>query len=94
MPGAPGLREHPRGTSLPGDVDSGPLILGLSTSASGVALGSAVLFGDRAMAAALAGLAEATGAPVEFGGKRRATSAVGCRWGMRSSPGRWRRMAG
>ncbi|WP_212816600.1 hypothetical protein [Polymorphospora rubra] len=68
---APGVREHPRGTDLPGDVDSGPLILGMSASASVVALGDAVLFGDRRTAAALSGLAETTGFAVESGGQRR-----------------------
>lgn len=71
VPGAPGLREHPRGVDLPGDVDSGPLILGLSASASVVALGDAVLFRDRRTAAALTGLAEVTGMAVEIGGQRR-----------------------
>ncbi|WP_236700479.1 hypothetical protein [Allosalinactinospora lopnorensis] len=67
----PGIREHPRGDDSPGDVDSGPLILGLSASASAVALGDAVLFGDERAAAALTGLAEATGMAIETGGKRR-----------------------
>lgn len=68
---APGIREHPQGVDLPGDVDSGPLILGLSASASVVALGDAVLFGDRRTAAALTGLAEATGFAVRSAGQRR-----------------------
>jgi hypothetical protein len=71
IPGIPGVREHPQGTDLPGDVDSGPLILGLSASASAVALGDAVLYGDRPAAAALTGLAEATGFAVEWNGSRR-----------------------
>ncbi|MFC3999749.1 hypothetical protein ACFOVU_27800 [Nocardiopsis sediminis] len=68
---APGTREFPQGDGSPGDVDSGPLILGLSASASTVALGDAVLFGDAASARALTGLAEASGVPVEAGGQRR-----------------------
>ncbi|WP_245646108.1 hypothetical protein [Nocardiopsis trehalosi] len=67
----PGIREHPRGDDSPGDVDSGPLVFGLSASASTVALGDAVLFGDAAAAAALTGFAEATGTAVETGGQRR-----------------------
>lgn len=67
----PGIREHPAGDDSPGDVDSGPLVLGLSASASAVALGDAVLFDDEQSAAELTGLAEATGMAVEFGGKRR-----------------------
>jgi hypothetical protein len=69
--GIPGVREHPQGTDLPGDVDSGPLIHGLSASASAVALGDAVLYRDRSAAAALTGLAEATGLPIEWNGARR-----------------------
>jgi hypothetical protein len=71
VPGAPGFREHPRGVGSAGDVDSGPLVLGLSASTSVVALGSAVLFGDRRVARALTGLAEATGMAVEYRGQRR-----------------------
>ncbi|WP_018353005.1 hypothetical protein [Longispora albida] len=61
VPGAPGLREYPRGADGDGDVDSGPLILGLSASASAVGLGTAVIFGDREVASELAGLAAVTG---------------------------------
>ncbi|MBB4957198.1 hypothetical protein [Micromonospora polyrhachis] len=71
VPGAPGLREHPQGVDLPGDVDSGPLIFGLSASASAVALGDAVLFGDRRSANALTGLAETTGLAIEYDNQRR-----------------------
>jgi hypothetical protein len=71
VPGAPGTREHPRGVDKAGDVDSGPLILGLSASASAVALGDAVLFRDGRTAGALTGLAEATGMALEYGGQRR-----------------------
>ncbi|GIG60161.1 hypothetical protein Lfu02_45330 [Longispora fulva] len=61
LPGAPGIREFPRGASGGRDVDSGPLVFGLSASASAVGLGTAVLFGDQRTAAELSGLAEATG---------------------------------
>lgn len=71
VPGVPGFREHPQGNPGAGDVDSGPLILGLSASASVVALGTAVVVGDQATARALSGLAEATGGAVEYGGQRR-----------------------
>ena len=67
----PGVREFPRGDDSPGDVDSGPLVFGLSASASTVAIADAVLAGDTATAAALTGFAEATGTAVEWGGKRR-----------------------
>jgi len=71
VPGVPAVREHPRGVSRPGDVDSGPLVLGLSASASTVGLGTAVVHGDRATARALAGLAEATGMPLRWRGRTR-----------------------
>ncbi|WP_212845505.1 hypothetical protein [Catellatospora sp. IY07-71] len=71
VPGLPGVREHPRGVDAPGDVDSGPLFRGLSASASAVALGDAVLYGDRPAAAALTGLAEGAGLAVQWDGTRR-----------------------
>ncbi|GIG08096.1 hypothetical protein [Catellatospora coxensis] len=71
VPGAPGVREYPQGVELAGDVDSGPLIWGLSTSASAVALGGAVVYGDGEAAAALTGLAEAAGLAVQWDGERR-----------------------
>ncbi|MDA8369310.1 MAG: hypothetical protein M0026_05525 [Nocardiopsaceae bacterium] len=67
----PGVREHPQGDGSPGDVDSGPLVFGLSASASTVALGDAVLFNDGDAADALTGFAEATGSAIETGGERR-----------------------
>ena len=42
-----GVREYPRGGEGHGDVDSGPVILGLGVSASGFGLASARRFGDR-----------------------------------------------
>ncbi|MBB6173749.1 hypothetical protein HNR23_003809 [Nocardiopsis mwathae] len=66
----PGVREYPRDDDSPGDIDSGPLIYGLSASASTVALGNAILFYDKPTADALTGFAEATGMAVESGGRR------------------------
>lgn len=71
IPGVPGIREYPRGVDGSGDVDSGPLPFGLSFSASAVALGDAVLYGDSRTASALTGLAEATGLPFSWGGRKR-----------------------
>ncbi len=45
--GLPGAREYPVGTDGVGDVDSGPLILGFSLSATGVLPGAARLQGDQ-----------------------------------------------
>jgi hypothetical protein len=69
--GIPGIREYPRGADGAGDVDSGPLPLGLSFSASTLALGDAVLYGDTRAASALNGLAETTGLPFSSGGHKR-----------------------
>ena len=66
-----GVREHPAGVSKPGDVDSGPLVLGLSLSASAVTIGAALANGDGGLATALAREAEVLGVPVSWHGKRR-----------------------
>jgi len=42
-----GIRERPRGVDLPGDVDSGPLVLGVSPSATGFMLAAARLDDDE-----------------------------------------------
>lgn len=44
--GLQGFREWPRGNSKGGDIDSGPLIFGLSPAASGFGMGIARLAGD------------------------------------------------
>lgn len=62
--GLPGVREYPRGSAGPGDVDSGPLVGGLSASASVVALAAAQVHDDRALAEPLAAAAELVGLPV------------------------------
>jgi hypothetical protein len=63
--------EYPAGTSGPADVDSGPLPLGISLSASVVAIGAAQVNGDAEMAAALAHTAELAGMPVDTPWTRR-----------------------
>jgi hypothetical protein len=69
--GIPGIREYPRGVDGAGDVDSGPLPLGFSFSASALALGVAALYGDSRAASALTGLAEVTGLPFTSRGQKR-----------------------
>lgn len=69
--GLPGVREYPPGTEGEGDVDSGPLILGVSISATAVTLGAARAHGDLALAGPLTGLGEAAGLPVEIFGRKR-----------------------
>jgi len=60
----PAVREYPSGVDGAGDVDSGPLLLGVSLSATVVALGAAQVHGDAALANALANYGEFAGAPL------------------------------
>ena len=69
--GLVGVREHPVGDPSPGDVDSGPLILGVSASASAVTLAAARANGDAELAASLDHEAEYLGIPLEWMGERR-----------------------
>ncbi|WNV86089.1 hypothetical protein [Umezawaea sp. Da 62-37] len=61
----PGVREYPEGVDGPADVDSGPLPLGVSLSATVVTIGAAQVHGDDALAGALANYAELVGVPVD-----------------------------
>jgi hypothetical protein len=58
-----GVREYPKGTSGPGDVDSGPLVFGTSFSATVVAMGAARVHHDP-LADQLAREGELAGLPV------------------------------
>lgn len=69
--GVVGVREHPLGVDGSGDVDSGPLLLGLSASASTVTIGAARAAGDRRLARTLAREAEMFGLPLTWRGERR-----------------------
>lgn len=69
--GLVGVREHPAGNNTAGDVDSGPLILGVSASASAVTLAAARANGDTELAASLDHEAEYLGVPLEWMGERR-----------------------
>jgi hypothetical protein len=60
----PAVREYPAGMDGPGDVDSGPLPLGVSLSASAVTIGAAQVHGDGPLAGALANYAELTALPL------------------------------
>lgn len=60
----PAVREYPVGTDGPADVDSGPLPLGVSLSATAVTLGAAAVQGDARLAGALANYGELVGVPV------------------------------
>jgi hypothetical protein len=61
----PAVREYPKGLAGPSDVDSGPLPLGVSLSATVVTVGAARVEGDAALADALANYGELAGVPVE-----------------------------
>ncbi|PRY44897.1 hypothetical protein [Umezawaea tangerina] len=61
----PAVREYPVGVDGPADVDSGPLPLGVSLSASAVAIGAAQVHGDDRLAGALANYAELLALPVD-----------------------------
>lgn len=60
----PAVREYPPGVAGGGDVDSGPLVLGVSLSATAVTLGAARVQGDAALARALENYGELVGVPV------------------------------
>jgi hypothetical protein len=66
-----GVREYPRGVAGSSDVDSGPLVRGLSASASTVTIGAARAAGDLRLARTLAREAELLGMPFTWQGERR-----------------------
>ncbi|MDO5498924.1 MAG: hypothetical protein Q4F67_04485 [Propionibacteriaceae bacterium] len=65
-----GVREHPLGSTGDGDIDSGPLVLGVSLSATAVTLGAARANGDLELARRLDVEAEALGLPAQWDGRR------------------------
>ncbi|WP_280297913.1 hypothetical protein [Nocardia neocaledoniensis] len=67
----PALREYPHGVDGVGDVDSGPLVAGISLSATVVGLGAARVNGDNELAAALGAEGELLGLPVDLPGSKR-----------------------
>lgn len=67
--GFAGIREYPVGFEGAGDVDSGPLLFGVSASASAFALAGARLYGDDGLSTQLLRTASLVGMPVEAGGR-------------------------
>lgn len=65
-----GVREYPTGAVGQGDIDSGPVVLGVSVSATGFALGPAMQLRDRERFHALYRTAALFGVPVSRGGGR------------------------
>lgn len=61
----PAVREYPQGVDGAGDVDSGPLILGVSLSATVVALGAARVQNDTSLSGALANFGDLFGVPLD-----------------------------
>lgn len=71
LPGIGGICEWPDGEKRGGDIDSGPLILGLSPSATGFAFAGAKLAHDAPFLSMLSLTAELAGFSVQFRGRRR-----------------------
>jgi hypothetical protein len=61
----PAVREYPSGVDGGGDVDSGPLVSGVSLSATVVTMGAAQVENDAPLAGALANYGELVGVPVD-----------------------------
>ncbi len=71
----PGIREWPRGVRRGGDVDSGPLIGGLTPSGTGFAIAGAVLNRDAKFLDALLWTSETAGFSLQWMGRRRYATA-------------------
>lgn len=67
----PVIREYPHGVEGAGDVDSGPVVLGVSAPASVVGIGAARATGDLGRAGGLRATVEAFGVPITWRGRRR-----------------------
>lgn len=65
-----GIREYPEGVAGQGDIDSGPVVFGVSVSATGFGLSGAKLFGDEPRFTALSRTAFLFGAPATHGAGR------------------------
>jgi hypothetical protein len=68
--GFAGMREHAFGGDFSGDVDSGPVLFGLSVSATGFGIGAARAHGDEDGFGGLYATAAFFGAPVDQGDAR------------------------
>ena len=71
LTGFGGVREYARGHEGGGDIDSGPVLFGVSVSATGFALAGARASGDRGLFTSLYRTAELFGVPVDRGAGRR-----------------------
>lgn len=66
----PAVREYPHGVHGRGDVDSGPVVLGVSAPASVVGVAAARITGHARAAADLRATPEVLGLPLQWGGRR------------------------
>jgi hypothetical protein len=66
----PAVREYPRGDRGSGDIDSGPVILGVSAPASVVGIAAARITGHHRAAADLRASPEVLGVPLQWRGRR------------------------
>lgn len=66
----PAVREYPRGVAGAGDIDSGPVVLGVSAPASVVGIAAARITGHHRAAADLRASPEVLGVPVQWRGRR------------------------
>lgn len=64
------VREYPRGSAGRGDIDSGPIVLGYSASATGFLIGPARQHGDDDLFRRLSATAHLLGAPLDRAGRR------------------------
>lgn len=69
--GGRAVREYRHGTTGAGDIDSGPVVFGLSTSGTGFAVAGAKLFEDSKLLSGLLLTAEAVGSSWDWEGTRR-----------------------
>jgi hypothetical protein len=67
----PGTREYPIGVDGVGDVDSGPLIAGVSLSASVTSMAPARMAKDNRLVTPYRQVGEALGVPITWNGERR-----------------------
>lgn len=69
--GLPGVRVFPIGRQGRGDIDSGPVVLGLGGPATVVGIGAALANGDTELAKTLLAVSEGLGFPMQWAGRRR-----------------------
>ncbi len=68
--GLPAIREYPAGTSGTGDIDSGPVVFGMSFTGTIVGIGTFAKFGATNQSRKLSACTEAFGFPVSFNNKK------------------------